>query len=201
MATDGSPDADQAAKAAVDLEGRCGARLHVAHAWANLPATAYLALTLDNYSHLYEREAKELLKDQVLRINDLGGDVAFAHLREGRPAEVVADLADELGADLVVVGSCGLGRARRIVTGSASEGVVRLASCPVLVVRGEDGAWPSREVIIGETTPPTKRFGPESWPRGSRVRSVCRPGSCGATRRCRWATGPATRARAGSTRS
>lgn len=50
----------------------------------------------------------------------------------------------------MVVGSRGLGRAKRILTGSASEGVVRLAPCPVLVVRGGEGGWPPKEVIVGD---------------------------------------------------
>lgn len=85
LATDGSPDAGRAARAAVDVAGRCGARLYVVHVWASLPAIAYPALTLGNYSYLYEREAGGLLEDQASKIGDMGGEVAFAHLCEGSP--------------------------------------------------------------------------------------------------------------------
>jgi nucleotide-binding universal stress UspA family protein len=48
-------------------------------------------------------------------------------------------LAEELGADLIVMGSRGLGGVRRALMGSVSDSVVRHAHCPVLVVRPEKG--------------------------------------------------------------
>ena len=51
--------------------------------------------------------------------------------------------ADELEADLIVVGSRGLGRIRRTIAGSVSESVFRHARCPVMVVRPR-GTPPSR---------------------------------------------------------
>lgn len=56
-------------------------------------------------------------------------------LHFGVPAEVICDLATELTADLVVVGSRGLGRLDRLLLGSVSTSVVQRAPCPVLVVR------------------------------------------------------------------
>ena len=50
--------------------------------------------------------------------------------------EIVA-LAEELQADLIVIGSRGLGGVRRALMGSVSDSVVRHAHCPVLVVRPE----------------------------------------------------------------
>ncbi|MDQ3737093.1 MAG: universal stress protein, partial [Actinomycetota bacterium] len=46
-------------------------------------------------------------------------------------------LAVQIGADLVVVGSRGLGGIRRALLGGVSDSVVRHAHCPVLVVRTE----------------------------------------------------------------
>jgi nucleotide-binding universal stress UspA family protein len=46
-------------------------------------------------------------------------------------------LAEELGADLIVMGSRGLRGVRRALIGSVSDSVVRHAHCPVLVVRAE----------------------------------------------------------------
>ncbi|MDQ4083308.1 MAG: universal stress protein [Actinomycetota bacterium] len=58
-------------------------------------------------------------------------------------------MAEELGADLMVVGSCGLGTVKRLVVGRVSEGIVGLAPCPVLVRWGGKGAWPPSRVIVG----------------------------------------------------
>src|SRR3712207_9215315 len=76
--------------------------------------------------------------------------VAGAHLRKGRPAEEIVALAEELDAGLVVLGSRGLGLVKRLVVGSVAEGVVSLAPCPVLVVRGGEAAWPPSRVVVGD---------------------------------------------------
>ena len=51
--------------------------------------------------------------------------------------EIVA-LAKELGADLIVMGCRGHRRIRRVIEGSVSNGVIRHAPCPVLVVRSHE---------------------------------------------------------------
>jgi nucleotide-binding universal stress UspA family protein len=61
-----------------------------------------------------------------------------AHVRVGPIAEQLAALATELEADLVVVGTHGRRGVRRLVMGSVAEKTVRLAPCPVLVVRPRD---------------------------------------------------------------
>jgi nucleotide-binding universal stress UspA family protein len=63
--------------------------------------------------------------------------VAGAHLRMGEVALEIVALAEELQADLIVMGSRGLGGVRRALMGSVSDSVVRHAHCPVLVVRPE----------------------------------------------------------------
>lgn len=58
-----------------------------------------------------------------------------AHIRGPYPAEAIAQLASDVEADLVVVGTHGRRGVARFLLGSVAEGVVRLAPCPVLVVR------------------------------------------------------------------
>ncbi len=53
---------------------------------------------------------------------------------EGRPAAALCELAEELGARAIVVGSRGRGGMRRALLGSVSDHVVRNAPCPVVVV-------------------------------------------------------------------
>lgn len=57
------------------------------------------------------------------------------HTRIGEPADVIAAVANEVCADLVVVGTHEKSGVSRLVPGSVSEHVVRGAPCPVLVVR------------------------------------------------------------------
>jgi nucleotide-binding universal stress UspA family protein len=65
---------------------------------------------------------------------------AVSHLRTDAPAHELAQLASDLEADLLVVGTHGRRGATRLLVGSVAEGVVRLAPCPVLVVRPKAAA-------------------------------------------------------------
>lgn len=150
LATDGSKDAELAAKAAVDLSKRTGAEVHVVHAWRPLPHYAYPSLVPEGYQPPYEEGARKILEAQVGRIEEAGISVAEAHLVTGRPADAILDLGDQIGAGLIVVGSRGLGPVKRLLVGSVSESIVHHAKCPVLVVRSGAGSWPPVRVVIGE---------------------------------------------------
>jgi nucleotide-binding universal stress UspA family protein len=153
VATDGSEDALLAAQAAIDLSVRTGAELHVVHAWQDLRPGALPAMAMDEYSQAYEqwkREAGELLDEEAERLRSAGATVAGAYLREGRPAEEITKLAEKLSIGLVIIGSRGLGAMKRLAMGSVSEGVVHLATCPILVVRGGQTAWPPSRLIVGD---------------------------------------------------
>ena len=60
------------------------------------------------------------------------------HLAVGEPWREIAQFAERLNADLIVVGSHGRTGVRRLILGSVSELVTRQAKCPVLVVRPKD---------------------------------------------------------------
>jgi nucleotide-binding universal stress UspA family protein len=150
LATDGSSDAALAGRAAADISRKTGAQLHVVHVWTDVPPPAYPALVFDDYSRQAKEEAGKLLRRQVWNAQVSGGSVAGHHLREGGPAEEIIFLAERLEADLVVVGRRGVGRIKRLITGSVSEGVVHQASCPVLVVRGGEQAWPPARIVVGD---------------------------------------------------
>ena len=149
LATDGSRDAELAARAAVDLSNGAGAELHLVHAWQPLPHFAYPSLVPAGYYPPYEAGARKLLDEQAARAGLDGGTAAQAHLAMGRPAEAIIDVGEEIGAGLIVLGSRGLGPLRRLAMGSVSDAVVRHAHRPVMVVRGEEG-WPPRAVLIGD---------------------------------------------------
>lgn len=141
FATDGSEEATLAARSAAALATRTGSELHVLTAGPEYP---YYELPeaparFEEIAEAQKREAREVLDDQVAKIEESGVAVREAHLRmDERPDRAVVDLAEELGAGLVVVGSRGLGPLKRALMGSVSTSVVRHAHCPVLVVR-EDG--------------------------------------------------------------
>jgi nucleotide-binding universal stress UspA family protein len=132
LATDGSREAELAAATAADLANATNSQLHVIHVGELLPT--FLAQTEVEPAHL-EREARELLDEQVRRIEEAGGTVEEAHLRLGRADEEIVDLAQSLDVGLIVMGSRGRGRIRRALMGSVSDSVVRHAHSPVTIVR------------------------------------------------------------------
>lgn len=56
-------------------------------------------------------------------------------IREGDPGLLIADYADEVHADLIVMPSHGYHGVKRLLLGSVAERVLRHANCPILVLR------------------------------------------------------------------
>jgi nucleotide-binding universal stress UspA family protein len=143
LATDGSEEAALAAQTAADLAARTGSELHVVHVGRVLTHGGYVGVQVGplpaGSQELLDSEARELLETQLERMRDAAGaGVAEAHLMSGRADEEIVVSAEQIGVDLVVMGSRGLGGVRRALVGSVSDSVVRHAHCPVLVVREEN---------------------------------------------------------------
>jgi nucleotide-binding universal stress UspA family protein len=122
VATDRSREAQLAATTAADLAKNTNSELHVVHVG----------------SEQRRDEAQKELDTEVDTIRESGAQDTQAHLEFGMPDTAIIDLAEELGAGLIVMGSRGLGGVRRALLGSISDSVVRHAHCPVLVVRQEE---------------------------------------------------------------
>ena len=139
LATDGSSHAELAAMKAVELAKSTGARLHVVAVGRMFPAAVYDVYT-EAWCEDLRREAQEVLDAQVKKIEEAGGAVAIAHLKmnESRD-EAIVHLAEEIDADLIVIGSRGFGGLKRALLGNVADSVVRHAHCPVLVVRPSEG--------------------------------------------------------------
>ena len=149
LATDGSREAELAARTAADLAQKTDSELHVVHAFGIAPvgppvypeATELQSEEFEAESEqrqrISERRAREVLETEVQKIRSWGGTVAEEHLIEGRVAPQIVGLAEEIGAGLIVMGSRGLGGIRRALMGSVCDSVVRHAHCPVMVVREE----------------------------------------------------------------
>lgn len=152
LATDGSENAAQAIEAAVELSEKTGSELHVVYVGKDAYSTALVypeatdpgwieredPALIEELGRQYEQAARQTLDAEVAKVRAAGGTVAQAHLRTGRAAAEIVNLAEELDAGLVVVSNRGVGGLRRALMGSVSDSVVRHAHCPVLVVRKED---------------------------------------------------------------
>jgi nucleotide-binding universal stress UspA family protein len=79
-------------------------------------------------------EAQEQLEEARALLADAGAEAETRHLF-GNPAAEIIGLAEERGADLIVMGQRGRSAIARFIEGSVSDRVVRHATCDVLVVR------------------------------------------------------------------
>jgi nucleotide-binding universal stress UspA family protein len=142
LATDGSKDANLAARTAVDLADKTGSELHVAFVLRTQDAPDYDTMGFDIEEPYEEEEINQmgqrLLDEQVRRVEGAGGTVAGAHFRMARPDRGILSVGEDIGAGLIVLGSRGLGGVKRALMGSVSDSVVMHAHCPVLVVRKVD---------------------------------------------------------------
>ena len=137
LATDGSKEAQLAATTAADLTQKTNSELHVVTVGPDYPLYELPEHPAEFEDVLREnrREAKEMLEQQAKQIEEAGVTINETHLREGRAAEEIVEVAEEIGAGLIVMGSRGQGRLRRALLGSVSDAVVRHAHCPVTIVR------------------------------------------------------------------
>jgi nucleotide-binding universal stress UspA family protein len=145
LATDGSREAELAARTAADLANSTNSELHLITVALGNPDPVYYiheaSLRYETYEEVLEAvkgEAQKVLDEQVQMVEEAGGTVEEVHLRIGeRRDQAIVHLAEELGARLIVMGSRGLGGVRRALIGSVSDSVVRHAHCPVMVVHPE----------------------------------------------------------------
>ena len=99
LATDGSGEAELATRVAVELAKSTGSELHLVHVkllFLTPPYPDVLDWSWGEDLERAEREARGLLDEQVEKVEDAGGTVAGAHLREELPAEEIVALAQEL---------------------------------------------------------------------------------------------------------
>ncbi|MBD2719605.1 MULTISPECIES: universal stress protein [unclassified Synechococcus] len=89
---------------------------------------------LDLESH--RQQAEVLIKEAIERLGLSPGEVNTL-VREGDAKLTVLNVADELEADLIVMGSRGLGRLQSILGNSASQYVFQLSTRPMLLVRDD----------------------------------------------------------------
>ena len=137
-ALDGSPRAAMVLQDAALLASRTAATLHLCHAVnvpLGLPADA-LSLGSDDLQARLVAHGLQALTMQVDELQPMVTPILWGErvCRVGRPAQVIVDLAVELRADLIVLGSHGYDVIDRVLGTTASR-VANHAKCSVLVVR------------------------------------------------------------------
>ena len=114
-----------------------GAEVHPVHVRPQIEATAIQRAggVMSNY-----RDHISFLLDRLADIEHkhrFKFPPGHCHILSGRPFAEICQLAREIAADLVILGSRGYSGLKRVLLGSTAERVIRFAPCPVLVSRGQ----------------------------------------------------------------
>jgi nucleotide-binding universal stress UspA family protein len=139
IAVDGSAAADEAAEVGLELADEQGAQVTFVHVTptVELAMGSYLAPAVPVEAEHLPTAAEDGVLQRAAALAAERAIPATIAERYGSAAEQIAAVADELDADIVVVGSRGLGAIGRVVLGSTSREVLRRTTRPVLVVRAE----------------------------------------------------------------
>jgi len=152
LVTDCSDGAPLAARVAAELAVKTGATLHLDYTWAPVTLDAYSVpgLTAASVDQDCFEVARGVLTLSVRLLERQGATVSGQYLRIGRAADETSALVATPGADLIVVGSRGSGLSPDPLLGTDADGIVRMATCPVLVVRGHSTSWPPSRIVVGD---------------------------------------------------
>jgi nucleotide-binding universal stress UspA family protein len=135
VATDGSEPAERALEAAIEEAKVWGADVHAIYV---VESGLFSSLPMDNtlemiYSVL-QKEGEEILNSALQKAKAAGVSL-HTHLRQGHAGSEILALAEEVGADLILIGSHGKSGVDRLLLGSVTDYVVRHSAVTTTVVR------------------------------------------------------------------
>jgi len=130
IATDGSLCGQLAEDEAVALAVATGARVVFLHVQPSIDSSHYQPGEVSE-----QTDESHIVLDRALAKALQAGVEAEAEIVEGNPAREIVDAAKLRGADVIVVGSRGLGKISSMFLGSVSREVLSEADRPVLVVK------------------------------------------------------------------
>ena len=128
LSIDSSLNAKKVLQAALDMAQLCSAKVFV------LSVVEPAEHSDPAHPEQTSPEAVASLLSQSKAVFEQRGFTAETGEREGRPAFIICDVADEVSAELIVMGCRGTGLIEDGCEESVSNRVINLAPCPVLVV-------------------------------------------------------------------
>jgi nucleotide-binding universal stress UspA family protein len=139
VGTDGSETAAEAVRQAAELASLTGAQLDIVSAYE--PVSSYRLreesgeIPGDVAHTVGPREDVNVILEAASGPAKQSGLEVVTHAREGDPADAILDIAEELKADLIVVGNKGMSGAKRFLLGSVPNKISHHAPCGVFIVR------------------------------------------------------------------
>jgi nucleotide-binding universal stress UspA family protein len=131
LALDGSDHAERAVPVAVDLARTHDGKIVIAHIDERIAAKGDMPPALPNEAQIkkdIEHKAEELSADGV------DTSVEYAAVVLGGPAPGIVEIADRVGADVIVAGTRGRSSVTGLLVGSVSHRLLHIAKRPVLAV-------------------------------------------------------------------
>ena len=139
VGTDGSDSAREAIRQAAALAQLSGASLDVVSAYEPVPTRRSQEESLgapDDVSHEFgPREEVNFALDAAAQVAAQFEVEIGRHPMDGDPADAILQVAEDVGADLIVVGNKGMTGARRFLLGSVPNKVSHHAPCSVFIAR------------------------------------------------------------------
>jgi nucleotide-binding universal stress UspA family protein len=139
VGTDGSDTARQAVSQATGLAAAIGAAIELVSAYEPVAGQRLREEAREAPRDLQwminaREDVEATLRDAAEEV-EAAGVAVRTYAREGDPADAILDVAEERGADLIVVGNKGMTGAKRFLLGSVPNKVSHHAPCSVLIIR------------------------------------------------------------------
>ena len=139
VGTDGSDTAGEAVREAIELAKSIGATIELVSAYEPVSNQRLREESRQAPEDLQwmvnpREDVEATLRDAAEKVDEAGVSVN-TYAREGDPADAILDVAEERGADLIVVGNKGMTGAKRFLLGSVPNKVSHHAPCSVLIIR------------------------------------------------------------------
>lgn len=134
LATDGSENAKRAANEAAGLARELSSHVILVYIINNPPSQSRMVKANFDVHSLLEEDAKSEIKHTI----DIFEKDSLAYTLKvaiGDPAAEIIEIAEKERADLIVIGSRGLGAIKGVFLGSVSQKVTHHAKCPVMIVK------------------------------------------------------------------
>jgi nucleotide-binding universal stress UspA family protein len=137
VGTDGSPTAEKAVERAVELAKASGAGVHVVTAYEPTSVKVGGGFEPSRAEWMVSPglSVDSVLEQAVGQLRVAGRTEVETYARKGDAAEALLDVAEEVKADLIIVGNKGMRGAKRFLLGSVPNKVSHYAPCDVMIVR------------------------------------------------------------------
>ncbi len=151
---DFGPRTDDVVAMSAFLAGKFRSKIHLLHV---LPCPEPAAPEFKEIMVMAREEATRRLDQLRIRLSEAGAADVEVHLAEGTPFDRIAGVADELDANLIVVGSEKWDKGERARLGTTAERLCRRSSRPVWVVASGNSGAPTTILCPVDCSPPSRR--------------------------------------------